>query len=274
MTDPEQARLDDGIFYRHWRCLQPPRAVVLLAHGMGEHSGRYQPLADYLCARQVAVVAPDHLGHGESPGTRAHVTSFEDYLQPLMQLRESIANWYPDTPCFLIGHSMGGLIAARLLLQQQQRFAGAVLSGAALQVEPPPPRLQRGIIALASRLWPTLGVLQLDAAQVSRDPKVVAAYEEDPLVHDGKISARLVNELFASMDAVAAGRGAITLPLLVLHGAEDVMTAPAGSKAFCEGAGSEDKQLRIYPRLYHEIFNEPEREQVYDDVETWITAHL
>lgn len=274
MIVPEEARLGSGIYYRHWRPDPPVRAVVLLVHGMGEHSGRYQGLADYLGERQIAVIAPDHLGHGESPGRRAHVSTFEDFMLPVAKLRDAIDDWYPGLPCFLVGHSMGGLIAARLLLEHQHRYRGAVLSGPALKVEPPPPRLQRLLIATLSRLWPGLGVLQLDADQVSRDPEVVARYRADPLVHDGKISARLVQQLFHSIDMVAQRRGDITLPLLVLHGDADSLTAPSGSEEFCAGVDSDDLQLKLYPGLYHEIFNEPERLQVLADLEQWLGARL
>jgi len=116
--------------------------------------------------------------------------------------------------------------------------------------------------------------MQLDASQVSRDPAVVAAYRADPLVHDGRVSARLVRELFAAMAEVAAGRGAITLPLLIMHGEADVMTAPGGSREFHDGVGSRDKTLRIYPGLYHEIFNEPERLEVMEELAGWCRQRL
>jgi alpha-beta hydrolase superfamily lysophospholipase len=155
---------------------------------------------------------------------------------------------------------MGGLIGAAYLLRRQQRFAGAAFSGAAFAVPEPPGALALLINRLIAAVLPTLGVLQLDASEVSRDPEVVRRYREDPLVHSGKISARLVVELFAAMGDVEARRGELTLPVLVMHGEGDVMTPAAGSRAFCEGVGSVDNTLRLYPELYHEIFNEPERD--------------
>lgn len=268
----QEAQLPDGVFYRHWPATAAPRGVILLAHGLGEHSGRYQTFADILCARGYAVVAPDHIGHSQSPGHRAHIGTFSEYLHPLLQLRARIAEWYPELPCFLLGHSLGGLIAARLLLDAQGQFAGAALSGPALAVEQPPPRLLLWINRLLARLWPTLGMLKLDASQVSRDPRVVADYEADPLVHHGKVSAGLVAELFATMQQVNARSGEITLPLLVMHGEADVMTAPVGSEAFCAGVGSQDVTLQVYPGLYHEIFNEPERLQVLEHLAGWLQA--
>lgn len=265
-------RLQDGIFYRHWSPPQP-KAVILLAHGAGEHGGRYRAFAGYFCSRSIAVVAPDHRGHGESPGPRAHISRFSEFFAPLDVLFEQIRCEYPGLPVFLVGHSMGGLIAARYLLSRQANFAGAVLSAPALEVPEPPSQFAIWVNRLISLIWPTLGVLQLDASGVSRDPQVVADYRADPLVHSGKFSARLVTELFGAMQDVVRGRSTIRLPLLVMHGDADVMTAVDGSRHFADGVGSSDVTLKIYPGLYHEIFNEPEREAVLDDLYAWLRAH-
>lgn len=258
----EDERLPGGVYYRHWRVEGPARAVILLVHGLGEHSGRYRDFAEFFNGQGIAVVAPDHLGHGESPGLRAHIGSFAEFIAPLDALREAIDQWYPEAPRFLVGHSMGGLIAARYLLERQDWFDGAALSAAALQAASPPSKSSLLMIRLLAVIWPSLGVMQLDPAEVSRDPAVVQDYIEDPLVHNGKISAGLAHALFKTMAEVEAGRAAIKLPLLVMHGEADAMTTPAGSEAFYNAVSSSDKQLRIYPELYHEIFNEPERLQV------------
>jgi len=265
-------RLQEGIFYRHWSP-QQPTAVILLAHGAGEHSGRYRAFAEYFGARGIAVVAPDHRGHGESPGVRAHITRFSDYFAPLDVLLEQIRGDYPHLPVFLLGHSLGGLIAARYLLSRQDSFAGAVLSAPALEVPVPPSRFAIQMNRLISLVWPTLGVMQLDDTGVSRDPQVVADYRADPLVHGGKFSARLVTELFRAMQDVALGRRGIRLPLLLMHGDADVMTAVDGSRHLAADVGSSDVTLKIYPGLYHEIFNEPERETVLKDLHAWLQAH-
>jgi len=272
--EAETGHLAGGVFYRHWRPTVAVRGVILLVHGLGEHSGRYQGFAEYFCPRGFALVAPDHPGHGKSPGQRAHIDRFEDFLPPLDKLRATIARWYPDQPCFLVGHSMGGLIAARYLLDHQQQFAGAALSGAALAVAEKPSAVLLWINALLARLWPTLGLMQLDATQISRDREVVQAYLDDPLVHDGKATARLVSELFGSMAEVASRRASITLPLLVMHGEQDAMTAAQGSREFHRAAGSADKTLRVYPELYHEIFNEPERLEVLGDLAQWLEQRV
>ncbi len=270
---PAESRLHDQVYYRHW-ALESPVAVILLAHGLGEHSGRYQGFAEFMAARRIAVVAPDHVGHGESPGARVYCDSCDDFMTPLDTLRDLIDEWYPGQPCFLVGHSMGGLIGAYYLLKHQGEFAGAALSGAALQASDPPSPVMLWIARLLSRVWPTVGLLALDATQISRDAAVVRRYRDDPLVHNGKVSARLVTELFTMMDTVAAQREHITLPLLVMHGAADAMTAPEGSEVFHQAIASEDKSLRIYPELYHEIFNEPERETVLEELSSWILQRV
>lgn len=266
----EEHRLASGVFYRHWRAPAPVRAVILLVHGLGEHSGRYDDFARFFTEQGVAVVAPDHLGHGESPGVRAHIGSFDEFIGPLDELREAIGHWYPEAPCFLVGHSMGGLITARYLLDRQDWFEGAALSAAALQTATPPSGLTLMIIKLLCLVMPTAGVMQLDPAEVSRDPDVVQRYIEDPLVHSGKITAGLAHALFKTMDEVSSGSSAIRLPVLLMHGSADAMTTPAGSEAFHDAISSPDKRLRVYPQLYHEIFNEPERLQVLGELRDWI----
>ncbi len=270
----EEGHLGGGIFYRHWRANEPVRAVILVAHGLGEHGGRYQGFAEFFAEKGISVVAPDHLGHGASPGDRTHVHSFNDYLQPLDELRELTASWYPGVPCILVGHSMGGLIAARYLLDHQDQFAAAALSGAALQAAEPPSAFAMFLARLFSRWLPKVGMLQLDATQISRDPQVVQDYLDDPLVHNGKASARLVVELFREMERVERDQNKITLPVFVMHGSADAMTTSAGSDAYYRGISSTDKNLKIYDGLYHEIFNEPERLEVLGDLAKWIDGRI
>lgn len=274
MITADQSHLATGIFYRHWRAQEPVRAVILLAHGLGEHCGRYQAFAEYFHERGISVVVPDFPGHGASPGDRMHIADFNDFLRPLDELREMIAQWYPGLPCFLIGHSMGGLIAARYLLDHQDTFAGAALSGAALQAAEPPSAFAMLLARFFSRWLPKMGMLKLDGTQISRDPQVVQDYLDDPLVCNGKATARLVVELFQNMELVERDRKKITLPILVMHGEADAMTTSEGSEVFLEAIGSQDKSLKIYQGLYHEIFNEPERLEVMADLARWLDDRI
>lgn len=269
----QELTLDSGVFYRRWN-VDTPRAVALIVHGLGEHSGRYQHVAEALAARNIASFAPDHPGHGLTPGHRCFINKFADFYPALDALRQQIEADYPGVPCFIIGHSMGGLIAGNYLLENQSRFTGAAFSGAAFEVPVPPSGIAIFINKILASIVPKLGALQLDASEVSRDAEVVRRYQEDPLVHSGKITARLLVELFAAMEHLKKRRSEIALPVLVMHGEGDVMAAVSGSQHFFDSVGSSDKTLRLYPGLYHEIFNEPEQAQVLGELADWLDAHI
>ena len=263
-----------AVYFQYWTPDSAPRAVILLVHGAGEHSGRYAYFASRCCDAGLAVAALDHIGHGKSDGHYGHMERFDDHLETLERFQQQVADAFPELPQVLVGHSMGGLISACYLLRHQDRFAACALSGPAIKTELQPGVFQVTLIRLLSRLAPKLGALQLDASGVSRDPAVVQAYCDDPLVNHGKMSARFVAELFGAMNRVQSQAGRITLPLLVMHGESDAMTAPSGSVFLHDTASSQDKTLKLYPGLYHEIFNEPERDQVIGDLLQWIEQRI
>jgi alpha-beta hydrolase superfamily lysophospholipase len=265
LTGPENAT----IYFQCWEPEHTARAVFVLAHGAAEHSGRYDIFGAYFASRGFAVAALDHPGHGRSDGTPGHVRSFDDYIDSLHLFQQQVSNDYPGIPQILLGHSMGGLIGTNYLLRNQGAFIGCVLSGPAIKTELKPPVWQMLMIRLLSRFFPKTGALQLDASGVSRDPAEVARYLSDPLNYSGKLSARLVAELFRAMGIIQARAAEITLPLLLLHGGADAMASPEGSRFLDAHVSSGDKTLHIYPGLYHEIFNEPEREQVFAEVLAW-----
>ena len=161
--------LPSGIRYRHWP-VDKAKACVLLAHGLAEHTGRYAHVAARFNERGVAVVGPDHVGHGASPGIRVFLRTFSEYLEPMLALRGLIEEWYPGQPVFLFGHSMGGLISAHLLLESQAAFRGAMLSGPAFHAVDPAPAPLLWIGRLLKKVLPKLGMVSLDANGVSRDP--------------------------------------------------------------------------------------------------------
>ncbi len=263
-----------SIYFQCWEPELTPRAVLLVVHGLGEHSARYQPLALYFTGNNYAVAALDHNGHGYSEGRPGYVDAFGDYLADLSLFHRQLATRFTGVPVFLLGHSMGGLIASNYLLHHQKDFVGGILSGPAIMSDLQPGRVQMWLLRLLALLTPRLGMLKLDARGVSRDPEVVRKYVEDPLVFHGKVSARLVRELFAGMTAIQAGASTITLPMLILHGGADVLAAPAGSRFLYEHIRSGDKSLTIYPGLYHEIFNEPEHAEVFARILQWCDSQL
>ena len=263
-----------SIYFQCWHPEHNVRALVVIVHGAAEHGGRYQPFAEYFTERGYAVAALDQIGHGRSDGGRCCIRSFDEHQETLRLFQRRLEEGNPGLPMILLGHSMGGLIAANYLLAHQSQFQGCILSGPAIKTELQPPWYQFLLIRLFSALTPDLGVLQLDASGVSRDPAEVERYVNDSLNFTGKMTARMVSEMFRAMQNIQQRAGEIELPVLLLHGGEDSMTAPSGSQFLNDHVASADKTLKIYPGLYHEIFNEPERLDVFGDVERWLDARL
>jgi acylglycerol lipase len=261
---------DTSIYYQYWTPEQTPRAVILVVHGAAEHSGRYQHLAEHFTAGGYAVAALDQIGHGQSDGDSAHANRFEDHLTTLDNFLGQVQQDFPELPIVLFGHSMGGLISSNYLLRNQSAFSTCILSGPAIKTDLQPPAIQLLLIRFLSLILPKLGVLQLDASGVSRDPVEVERYRNDPLNYSGKMTARTLAEMFHSMHHIQANASQISLPLLLLHGGDDAMTAPSGSQFMADTVSSKDKSLKIYPGLYHEIINEPEKDQVFADMDAWL----
>ncbi len=262
-----------NIFYRCWAATEP-RAILLLVHGLAEHSGRYREFASFFADAGITTYALDHPGHGRSEGKRGHIGRFAEYTDALSQMLSLARQAHPQLPMVLLGHSMGGLIAADFLLQHQSEFVAAVLTGAAIQSPQQPPRIVLIVNRVIAAVMPQLGVLRMDASGISRDPQVVSDYENDPLVYRGKATAGLVTALFSAMSRVVANAASIRLPMLIMHGSIDSLTAVDGSKLLHETISSEDKKIVIYDGLYHEILNEPEKENVMADILRWLEPHI
>mgnify|MGYP003117212966 FL=1 len=262
------------LYCQSWFPEDAPKAVIILVHGYDEHSGRYGYFAEHCVKNGFAVHTLDHWGHGKSDGENGFVPDFSVYHDGLDALIDEMPTDQKVLPLILVGHSLGGLISATYLLKNQSYFAAAVLSGAAIKATDEPSSFMKGLSKFLSRAAPKMGVLALDANGVSRDPKVVADYMADPLVSGRKISARLAAEMMANMDRVQREAAKITLPLLLLHGEKDSLTAPEGSVFLHEHVSSDEKMLKIYPELFHEIFNEPEKDAVLTDMTNWIKRIL
>ncbi|MBD0020876.1 alpha/beta fold hydrolase [Gordonia pseudamarae] len=247
------------------------RGVVLIAHGLAEHGRRYGHVVRAMVAAGFTVAVPDHLGHGRSDGKRLRISNFADYTDDIDTVLDAVR--IDGLPTFLLGHSMGGCIALDYALDHQDRLDGLVLSGAAVV---PGSDLSPILVRLApvlGRLVPWLPSTALDAESISRDPKVVADYDNDPLVVRGKVPAGLGGALMTTMQSFPGRLPSLRIPLLVMHGGDDALTEPEGSRMVDRLAGSTDKTLIIYDGLFHEIFNEPERETVIGTTVDWLTAH-
>lgn len=261
------------IFWQAWLPDSSPSAVVVLVHGAGEHSGRYEHVTARLAGAGYAVYAPDHRGHGRSEGPRALIDRTDAAVADLDQLVVLAQEAHPGTPVFMLGHSMGAMFALRYAPLHQDRLAGLILSGALAALEDVPTSL-RLIGRLLSMLAPRAPLIAIDASLVSRDPSVVDAYRADPLVHHGKLPARTAAEIADAVDAFPTSVGAITVPVLIMYGTEDRLCPPAGSVMVAERIGSADKTVRAYEGLFHEILNEPEREEVLADVLAWLSDRV
>jgi acylglycerol lipase len=262
------------LYYQCWLPDKRPKAVLLVAHGLAEHSGRYKNLVNYFVPKGYAVYALDHRGHGRSEGTRSYIDRFSDYLADLKTFFDKVRKEQGDAKIFLVGHSMGGTIATAYAIEHQKELAGLILSGAlltALGGVSPVLLAMAGVIAV---LLPKMGVVVLDASTISRDQAVIDAYVNDPLVFRGKVPARTGAELTKVCKKLPERMPEIKLPMLIMHGSADQLVPQEGSKLLYELAGSKDKTLKFYEGLYHEIFNEPEHKQVFVDMETWLTKHI
>ena len=265
---------DTDIYYQYWLPEDEPEAILLVVHGLAEHSGRYMNVVNFLVPSGYAVYGIDHIGHGKSDGKKGYVQRFEDYTTTLKKYFDMVREWQPEKPIFLVGHSMGGLISAAYLLKYQDELTGAVLSGPGIKV--PDTISQATIFAgnILSFIMPKAGLVQLDAEGVSRDPAVVDAYAGDPLVYTGKITARLGAELLKAMKRVTEQAPKIRLPIMIVQGSDDKLVDPSGAQLLYDLVSSKDKTIKIYNGFYHEVFNEPEHELVLNDVKIWIETHL
>jgi acylglycerol lipase len=251
-----------------------PAAVVAVVHGYGDHGGRYAWLGEDLAARGYGLYAYDLRGHGQSSGKRGQVGRFDEYLDDTEVFLGEVRRAQPGKPLFLLGHSMGGLVCARLAEVRPPAVHGLVLSSPFLQLaETVPPSRALGVKALA-KVWPNRDIGNtVRADQLSHERSVVDAYVTDRLVHH-VAPARWAAQLLAAQDAAMVGAAAIVLPLLVLYGTGDQVVDVAFIEALYEQAGSADKSILRYRDFYHECFNETGRERVFNDLAAWLAVRL
>jgi alpha-beta hydrolase superfamily lysophospholipase len=262
-----------GLFRRAW-LPEEPRHILALVHGYAEHSGRYEGLGSWFAARGFAVHAYDHRGHGRSRGRRCHVEAFREYLDDLDRFLEILRQEHTEIPITLVGHSMGGLITAAYLVDRRPPIHSAVTSGAGLALGEGISWLRVKMARILRHLLPRLSMGRpLDPDGLSRDPEVVKDYLEDPLV-SRSMTTSLAAELLGAVPRTAARAVEVAVPLLMLHGEEDPLCPANGSRVFFDGVAITGSDLRIYPTLRHEIFNEPERERVYMDILDWLEGLL
>jgi alpha-beta hydrolase superfamily lysophospholipase len=260
------------LFERRWLPAGEPRATLAIVHGYAEHSGRYDYAGRAFAARGFAVAALDLRGHGRSARARALVRSAGEYVADVRIFLRRASAIAPEAPLFLLGHSMGGGIVTLAAVVDRPHVDGIILSGAVLPTEERAPAPLRWLLEALARAWPSLPLTKLAAADVSRDADVVRTYDADPLVYRGRMKAVLLAAMLRAGERIDAGEASIALPLLILHGTADALVGTEGSRRLYERASSVDKALKLYDGLYHEILNEPERDQVIDDIASWMEA--
>jgi acylglycerol lipase len=262
------------LYWQAWLPDGDVHAVLLVVHGYGEHGGRYGNLVERLVPRGFAVYALDHRGHGRSEGPRGHVGRFAEFVADLHALRVRVEDEQRGKPLFILGHSMGGLIAVRYLLSHASGLSGAILSSPAFGIHNEPSRLLDWLGRLLSRIAPRTSFQgNVDPQYLSRDPTVGRAYAADPLVHR-RASARFFTEFKWAMRNALDRAGEIGLPILILQAGADQLVQVRATEAFAASVGSEAKQFHLYPEFYHELFNETEKERVFDDLEQWLETRL
>lgn len=257
---------------KRWRPGREPAANVYLLHGFGEHAGRYGRLAEVLTAAGYSLTSLDHRGHGRSEGRRATVPDAhrlaDDWLDFLA------AEPSDGLPRILMGHSMGGPVAAQVALEQPEGYAGLVLSSPYLQPTEPPPALLVAALGVLRAVAPGLTVEKLSSADLSRQPEEAAAYDEDPLVHHGGVSAVSAHSLLSAGRDVLERADQLKLPLLILHGARDNIAGIEGSRQLLAAAGSRDKRIVEFEEARHEVMNDLDREQFYSELLDWLGYRL
>jgi acylglycerol lipase len=261
-----------AIFTRTWRPPGKPRGVVVIVHGFNSHSGQYFWVAEQFLAAGLAVYALDQRGRGKSGGERFYVEKFSDYVDDLATFISLTKSHEPGLLVFLLGHSAGGVVSCLYTVQHQAELAGLICESFAFQV--PAPDVVLAVLKGLSHLAPHAHVLKLKNEDFSRDPRVVEAMNNDPLIAGESQPAETVAEMVRADERLKKEFPLITLPLLILHGTQDKATKPSGSQFFYDSAGSKDKTLKLYDGAYHDVLNDLGKEKAMADIVQWISSHL
>lgn len=270
-----QGRSKLDIYYQGWLPAKRARAAVVIAHGVGEHSGRYEHVAKVLVDDGCAVYAIDHRGHGKSAGGSAYLDRWKNAVADMDYVVDLARREQPGRPLFLLGHSMGGALSLSYAIMHQAKLSALILSGPAVALDGAPLPM-RMIAKFLSSVAPKMGTFGVQPSLVSRDEDMVRAYATDPLNAHGKLPARTLGEIISLVEFLPAVLSELKLPLLILHGSEDKLAGVSGSQMVAKRVSSTDKTLVLYDGLYHEIFNElpADRARVFKDMLNWIDARI
>jgi acylglycerol lipase len=260
------------IFTRSWRPVGTPRAVVVIVHGFNSHSGQYAWVADQFVNHGLAVYALDLRGRGKSEGERFYVQKFEDYADDLATFVKMVKSQEPGLRVFLLGHSAGGVVSCLYTLDHQSELAGLICESFAHEI--PAPDVALAVLKGVSHIAPHLHVLKLKNEDFSRDPKVVEAMNNDPLIANEVQPTQTVAEMVRADERLKREFSRITIPVLIVHGTHDKAAKPSGSQHFYDNASSSDKTLKLYEGHYHDLLNDVGKETVLADIQRWIDGHI
>jgi len=257
---------------RSWRPSGTARAVVLIVPGFNAHSGQYGWIADQLTTNGIAVYAVDLRGRGESDGERFYVENVSDYVSDVEAMAAIAKTREPGLPVFLLGHSAGGVVSCIYALEHSSELAGLICESFAFQV--PAPDFALAVLKGLSHVAPHAHVLKLNNQDFSRDPKVVEAMNEDPLIANEVQPTQTVAAMVRADERLKKEFPLLQLPVLIIHGTHDKATRPAGSQFFYDTVGSKDKTLKLYDGFFHDLLHDLGKEQVLGDITSWIQARL
>jgi alpha-beta hydrolase superfamily lysophospholipase len=272
----DRFRLSDGtvLHVRQWTPDTEPTGVMVLIHGYSEHGARYRWLASRLTASGMAVSAPDLRGHGESPGKRAHIASFPKLVDDIGEYVSHVRGQSASLPLFVMGHSMGGLLAASYAAFHKPRLSGVVLSSSLLTLDQPMSPLLRRLACVARVFFPGVPVSSIETGATSRDPEAVRECASDPLQYHGRLRLYTGVELLLAVERMRNHFGDMAVPLLLLHGTSDRICNVDGSRDAFRAASSADKTLRLFEGGYHELFNDFGKEVYASTVTDWVCSRL
>jgi acylglycerol lipase len=260
------------IFTRHWRPAGTAKAALVICHGVNSHGGQYLRAAEEFAGAGFAVTVLDLRGRGRSEGRRFHVKHVSEYVSDLSHTIDLAKSHDPGLPCFLLGHSAGGVTSVSYALDYQDRIDGLICESFAFRVFAP--NFVLGLLKLLSHVLPNLPALRLPMKDFSRDSAWVEELLIDPYTQNEAQPVETVAALVRAGDRMEKEFGTITLPVLILHGTADKATRPDGSQEFYDHAGSKDKQLILYQDYAHDLLNDIGRQRVMDDITGWIEARL
>ncbi len=268
----------DGLRLYYQHCVpdssRTPKVLLIIVHGLGEHSHRYRNVMDAMVGRQMGVALFDLRGHGRSEGRRGHIRSFRDYLQDVRQFIQLCKALHPE-PCrfFLVGHSLGGLIVLAYCLERIEFLSGVIASGPAIGVKLEIPNYKKILASILSAFLPSIQFQnEVHPHLLSRDPLIVESYLSDPLVHH-EATARFYTETTRTMAEVRRNIPVLRLPVLFLQGENDRIVDPRATEQAFQAIQFKDKALQTYPNNLHEVFNDLDKERVFEDLYHWIQKH-